>query len=83
MSSPRSEFTTLSSISSNEVGVEHEIASRLIQDLLEDFLGQCWPRSPRENVFSGILESFKKIFSQIGSIGDRSQAKFSWDLREF
>ena len=34
-SSPRSEFTTLSLISSNEVCGEHEIAPRLIQDLLE------------------------------------------------
>ena len=51
---------------------EHEIAPRLIQDLLENFSGRCWPRSPREIVFSGILESFKKYFYQIGSIGDRS-----------
>ena len=70
-SSPRSEFTTPSLISSNEVCGEHEIAPGLIQDLLEIFSSRCWPRSPREIVFSGILKSLKKLFYQIGSIGDR------------
>ena len=49
-SSPRSEFTTLSLISSNEVCGEHDIAPRLIQDLRENFTGRCWSRSPREIV---------------------------------
>ena len=47
-SSPRLEFTTMSLISSNEVCGKHEIAPRLIHDLLEKYLGRCWPRSPRE-----------------------------------
>ena len=48
------------------------MAPRLIQDQLENFSGRCWPRSPREIVFSGSLQSFKKKNYQIGSIGDRS-----------
>ena len=34
-----------------EVCGEHEIAPRLIQDLLENSSGRCWPRSVREIVF--------------------------------
>ena len=58
-SSPRSEFTTLSLISSNEVCGQHEISPHLIQDLLENFSGRCWPRSPREIVL--FRNSFQKI----------------------
>ena len=59
-SSPRSEFTTLSLISLNEVCGEHEIAPRLIQYLLENFSSRCWPRSPREIVFSPHFWQVKK-----------------------
>ena len=61
----------LSLISSNEVCGEHEITPRLFQDLLEN-LRRCWPRSPREIDFSGILESFKEQMYKNGPIGDRS-----------
>ena len=50
-SSPRSEFTTLSLISSSEVCGEHETTPRLIQDLPEDLSSRCWPRSPRDMFF--------------------------------
>ena len=60
-SSPCSEFTTLSLISSNEVYGEHEIAPRLIEDLLEKFSGRCWPRSPREIVFFRNSGKFQEI----------------------
>ena len=59
-SSPRSELTTLSLISSNEVCGKHEVAPRLIQDLLENFSGRCWPISPREIVFSPNSRQFQK-----------------------
>ena len=59
-SSPRSDFTTLSIPSSNEVCGEHEIAPRQIQDLREKFSGRCWPRSPREIVFSRNSGKFRK-----------------------
>ena len=83
-SSPRSEFTTLSSISPNEVCGEHEIAQRLIQDLLEDFSGRCWPRSPRELVFSRNSVKFQKIILP-NWVHRRPfrQRVFGWDLREF
>ena len=48
LNSPRSEFTTLSLISSNEVCGEHEITTRVIHDLHEKFSSRCRPRSPRE-----------------------------------
>ena len=35
-------------ISSNEVSGEHEVAPRLIQDLLGNFSRRCWPKSPRD-----------------------------------
>ena len=60
--SSRSEFTTLSLISSNKVCGEHKIAPRLIQDLLENFSSRCWPRSPREIVFS---RNFGKLEKKI------------------
>ena len=60
MSSPRSKFTTLSLISSDEVRGEHEIVPRLIQDLPENCSGPCWPRSPREIVFSRNFGKFHK-----------------------
>ena len=39
---------------------EHEIAPRLIQDLLENFSGRCWPRSPREIIFPRNSGKFQK-----------------------
>ena len=74
MSSPHSDFTTLSLISSNEVCGEHEIAPRLTQDLPEKFSGRCWPRSPREIVFTRNSGKFQKIVLSYrnGSMGDRS-----------
>ena len=51
----------LSLISWNEVCGEHEIAPRLIQDLVEKFSGRCWPRSPREIVYSRNSGNFQRI----------------------
>ena len=65
MRSPRSEFTTLQLISSNEVCGEHEIAPRLIQNLLENISGRCWPRSPRYIVLSRNSGKFQIIVLQI------------------
>ena len=45
----------------NEVCGKHEVAPRLIQDLLENFSGRCWPRSPREIVFFRNSGKFQKI----------------------
>ena len=47
------------------------IAPRPIQDLLENFSGRCWSRSPREIVFFPEVWKVEKKNYQIGSIGDR------------
>ena len=63
-SSPRSDFTTRSLSSSNEVCGAHEITPRLIQDLLDIFSSRCWPKSPPEILFSRKIGKFQKQIIQ-------------------
>ena len=50
--SPRSDFATLSLISSNEMCEEHEISPLQIQDLLENLPSRCCPRFAARTPFS-------------------------------
>ena len=61
---------------------QHELALRLIQDLLVNLSSRCWPRSPREIVFFRNSAKFQKKNLQNWAIGDRP-GKFGWEFQTF
>ena len=70
-------------MSSNEMCEEHEIAPRLIQDLLVTISQEDVGQDRREgSFFSGYVESFKKQLYKFGPIGDRLGRGWQRDVRE-